>query len=317
MLVFLFRPSPQVPKPSVRSALVCYDASAHNIKVQAKQMETALVDITWVFVLALFMALNTILWTMSYPEVRSLHGKEEFEENIDIALDIITKCRERWPGTAAAFNLYSKLAKACLRSYDMVDGSLPPSSVSANSPTSVTDHASPPASEKSSATSSSNTHSQKPYSSPPQFNHVFNQTVEQVPDFDYSTTLQPPNPGFRSNSIFLNPHSCFTDRRFSYFPPEFAQPPMLPNSWAFSAPSQASQLPSNPLIPDPTFFMQPTPYYYSGQQYTPENYNPTGRQGSLSQQQQVELMQSLETDGLTEIDNYMYLSTQYDKAIKL
>ena len=323
MVVFLFRPSPQVPKPSVRSAIMCYDAVAYNIKMQSKQVDSAVVDITWIFLLTVFMAVNTILWTISYPEVRSLHPKEELEEHIDIALDIIVKCRERWPGTAAASHLYSKLAKACLRSYDANDSN-PPSSLSANSPSSLTDANSPSASEHSSATTGSLAHSQKTFHSPPQFGYVFDQMPEQIPAFDYSSGLQPPQPSFRSNSIFANPSSAQSDRRFSYFPPDFTHPQTLPNAW--NAQPQAHQhmqppppVPvtvSNPTIADPTYFMQPTSYSFGPHMFANVSYDTEMRSGSLSQQQQIELMQSLETEGLTEIENFMNLSQQYENPIK-
>merc|ERR1711939_653493 len=200
-IVTLLRPSPQVPKPSVRSAIMCYDAASTNIKDLSKQMETSMVDITWIFVLTLFQAVNTILWSISYPEVRALHGKEELEENIEIALDIILKCRERWPGTGAASQLYSKLAKACLKSYDAKDSLHAPSSLSATSPASLTDANSPSASEHSSTTTSS----------------------------------------------FASPSSMQTDRRFSYFPPDFTQPHGLPNAWNSTATNQQQQMPAPPL----------------------------------------------------------------------
>jgi hypothetical protein len=316
MRVFLFRPSPQVPQPSVRSAIICFDASAYIIKLQAKQIESAMIDITWIFLLSLFMAVNTILWTISYPEVRALHSKEELDECINIALDIIVKCRERWPGTAAASSLYSKLAKACLRSYDTTDGSHPPSSLSANSPSSLTDNNSPSASEHSSATTGSLAYSQTTYSSP-QFSYVFNQIPETLPEFDYSTPPPPPYAGFRSNSIFVNPSSGQSDRRFSYFPPEFVQPSTLPNVWHPMTLSQVPVPTHNTVLADPTYFMQPTPYSFGGQLHTDQSYDTVMRQGSLSQEQQVELMQSLETDGLTEINNFMNLSAQYENPIKL
>jgi hypothetical protein len=320
MVVFLFRPSPQVPKPSVLSAIMCYDAVAYNIKMQSKQVESAIVDITWIFLLTVFMAVNTILWTISYPEVRSLHPKEELEEHIDIALDIIAKCRERWPGTAAASHLYSKLAKACLRSYDVND-SHPPSSLSANSPSSLTDANSPSASEHSSATTGSLAHSQKAFHSPPQFGYVFDQMPEQIAAFDYNSGLQPPQPSFRSNSIFVNPSSVQSDRRFSYFPPDFTQPQTLPNAWNPQAHAHPHMQPpppvpvpmSNPTITDPTYFMQPTTYSFGPHVFANESYHTEMRSGSLSQQQQIELMQSLETEGLTEIENFMNLSQQYLK----
>lgn len=311
MRIFLFRPSPQVPKPSVRSAIICYDAAAYNIKMQARQMETAMVDITWIFLLALYMAVNTILWSISYPEVRALHSKAELEENIDIALDIITKCRERWPGSAAASNLYSKLANACLRSYDLT----PSSSLSANSPSSLTDNNSPSASEHSSATNGSLAHSQQAFSSP-QFSYVFQQVPEPLSEFDYNTPPPPVHAGFRSNSIFENPPSAQSDRRFSYFPPEFVQPSSLPNVWHPMPLSQEPEPMHNTVIADPTYFMQPTPFSFNGPMYTDQGYDIQMRQGSLSQEQQVELMQSLETYGLTEIDNFMNLSAQYENPIK-
>jgi hypothetical protein len=323
MVVTLLRPSPQVPKPSVRSAIMCYDASSTNIKNLSKQMETAMVDITWIFVLTLFQAVNTILWTISYPEVRALHGKEELEENIEIALDIIIKCRERWPGTSAASELYSKLAKACLRSYDVRDSSHPPSSLSANSPSSLTDANSPSASEHSSTTTGSLAYSHKAFHSPPpQFGYVFDQMPEPVSNFDYG----PPQPSFRSNSIFANPSSMQANRRFSYFPPEFTQPGTLSNAWnPMVTGTSSSQVPAppaasapQPAIADPSYFMQPGAYSFGSHLYTDRNHDTEMRNGSLSQQQQIELMQSLETDGLTEIDNFMNLTNSgYENSIKL
>ncbi len=265
MIVMLYRPSPQVPEPSARSAIICYNAASTNVRNLSKQMETAMVDITWIFVLTLFQAINTILWSISYSEVRALHPKEELEDTIDQALDIIVRCQERWPGTAPAEHLYSKLTKACLRSYD-VGGSHAPSSLSANSPSSLTDANSPSASEHSSATAGSAAFSQTPFQSPPQFNQVFNEIPEPVNAFDYGHSFPPPQPSFRSNSIFANPPSMQTDRRFSYFPPDFTQPQNLPNAWdPMSIPSSQSHhhMPAPPnhelSVADPGYFMQPPP----------------------------------------------------------
>jgi len=312
MIVTLLRPSPQVPKPSVRSAIMCYDAASTNIKDLSKQMETSMVDITWIFVLTLFQAVNTILWSISYPEVRALHGKEELEENIEIALDIILKCRERWPGTGAASQLYSKLAKACLKSYDAKDSLHAPSSLSATSPASLTDANSPSASEHSSTTTSSFAYSQKQFQSPPpQFGYVFDQMPEPVSNLDYGNNF-PPQPSFRSGSIFASPSSMQTDRRFSYFPPDFTQPHGLPNAWNSTATNQQQQMPAPPLpqmqqpaIADPAYLMQSTHFNFGSHMFGDQSYDTEMRHGSLSQQQQIELMESLETEGLAEIDQFM------------
>jgi hypothetical protein len=301
---------------------MCYDAASTNIKSLSKQMNTAMVDITWIFVLTLFQAINTILWTVSYDQVRSLHSKEELEENIDMALEIIVKCRERWPGTAAAEQLYSKLAKACLRSYDS-RGSQATSSLSANSPSSLTDANSPSASEHSSVAASSVIFSQKPFQSPPQFNYVFNEVPEPINAFNYNHPLPPPQPSFRSNSIFASPASMQTDRRFSYFPPDFTQTQNLPNAWdpmttTSTHPSHLTPAPApspQPIIADQSYFAaQP---YFGTHMFGEPNYDTDMRHGSLSQQQQIELMQSLERDGISEIEHFMNLSSGYEDPIKL
>lgn len=326
MYVTLLRPSPQVPKPSPRAALRCYDAASTNIQNLSNQMATAMVDITWIFVLTLFQAVNTILWSVSYVEVRERHSKEELEENIKIALDIILKCRERWPGTAAAWELYSKLATACLRSYDTRESSLAPSSLAATSPQSLSDAYSPSASEHSTATTGSLAYSNANSNhSPPQFGYVFGQMPEQISpnNYDYGPQ-QPRQPSFRSGSIFAAPATMQSDRRFSYFPPDFTQAPTLPNAWNPMISGSQAQMPGpptqQPLIADTSYFMQPTAYALGGStiMFNDLDYDPDGiRQGSLSQQQQIELMECLETDGLTEIDNFMSLSAGYENSIKL
>lgn len=284
-------------------------------------METSTADITWIFVLTIFQAINTILWSISYPEVRALHSKEELEEHVEIALDIIYKCRERWPGTGAASQLYSKLAKACLRSYDANNHLNVPSSLSATSPASITDGNSPATSEKSSATT---TFAQKPFSSsPPRFGNVFSQTSEPVPHFDHNL-FPPPPPSFRSGSIFASPSNMQTDRQFNYFPPDFAQPHGPPNAWNPVAASQQVSMPPPhlPQMPqavmsDPAYLMHSTPFSFGPHGWGDHNYDPVMRHGSLSQQQQIELMESLETDGLTEIDNFMNMTSGYSDSIKL
>jgi hypothetical protein len=319
---------------------MCYDAVADNIKAQRKQADTAMVDITWIFIVTVFMAVNTILWTISYPEVRALHSKAELEDLIEIALDIVSKCDERWPGSAAASRVYSKLSRACLRSYETSENSHPPSSLSANSPSSLTDANSPSASEHSSATTGSIAHSNKPYHSPPQFGYVFDQLPEQIPVFDYSNGLQQHQPSFRSNSIFATPPGLNSDRRFSYFPPDFTHPQNLPNAWNnevgvglqseshshsppqvghrshMHSPPQIAPPMSDPSIADTTYFMQSTPYSFGPHMYANESYNMGMRSGSLSQEQQIELMQSLETECLTEIDNFTNLSQTYENPIE-
>jgi hypothetical protein len=139
-----------------------------------------------------------------------------------------------------------------------------------------------------------------------------------IPTFDY-TSIQPPQPSFRSNSIFINPSSIQSDRRFSYFPPDFTQPQVLPNAWdprTVAPPHQHPPASTDQASGDPASFVQPTSYSFVPHLFADQNYDMGDRQGSLSQHQQLELMQSLETEGLSEIDNFMNLSAQYENSIK-
>lgn len=59
------------------------------------------------------------------------------------------------------------------------------------------------------------------------------------------------------------------------------------------------------------YFMQPT-YNFGPQMYTDQDFEmQTDRSGSLSYSQQVELMESLETNGLDGIDDYLGLVPSY------
>jgi hypothetical protein len=130
MIVFLFRPSPQVPRPSLRAAKQCYAACQYNIYMHRQQIKSRSVELTWIFTQSIFMAINTILWTLSYYEIRREHSKEEVTKHLEVALECISLAIERWPGVASALDLYTSLIEACLKIYDK-DGDIP---IAAGSP---------------------------------------------------------------------------------------------------------------------------------------------------------------------------------------
>lgn len=118
MTVMLHRPSPQIPEPSVASAQICFDAASFNIGMHRQQIATKSVDLTWIFTQSLFMALNTVLWSISYAEVREKHLKEELEKLLRTAHEGIRLAAKRWPGVESALALYDQLGAACLKAYD-------------------------------------------------------------------------------------------------------------------------------------------------------------------------------------------------------
>ena len=118
MIVFLYRPTPQVPRPSANAARLCFEASIFNIYMQKKQIDMKLVDLTWIFTQSLFMALNAILWALSYPEIRKEYARDKVEQHIHMAQVAISQASERWPGVESALELYDHLIRACLKAYE-------------------------------------------------------------------------------------------------------------------------------------------------------------------------------------------------------
>jgi hypothetical protein len=117
MIVFLYRPSPQVPEPSQQAAERCYDAAVTNINMQSMQIAKKSVDLTWIFTQSLFMALNTILWSLSYASIRRQHPVDEVNTHLATALYAINLTSERWPGVQSALQLYENLIQGCLMAY--------------------------------------------------------------------------------------------------------------------------------------------------------------------------------------------------------
>ena len=118
MIVMLFRPSPQVPEPSTRAARHCFEACKFNMHVQRQQITAKTIDLTWVFVQSLFMAVNGMLWTLSHHEVRREHPKAEVDSYLETALEAIYLASMKWPGVESALELYIVLVEVCRKAYD-------------------------------------------------------------------------------------------------------------------------------------------------------------------------------------------------------
>ena len=121
----LYRPTPQVPRPSAEAAKKCFEACEFNIYLQRKQIDGKIVEVTWIFSQTILMAINTILWSLSYAEIRRSHSKKKVKELLNISLDAISLASDRWPGIASALELYLSLIDACLRVYDTGENDLP------------------------------------------------------------------------------------------------------------------------------------------------------------------------------------------------
>ncbi|KAF8461867.1 fungal-specific transcription factor domain-containing protein [Kalaharituber pfeilii] len=118
LIIFLYRPSPQIPEPSLEATLICYNSAAKNVYLQKKMFDQRSVDITFVFIYQISMTITTLIWCCCSEEIRRVHKKETIKAHLDTSLSVLSGLAHKWPGTEAAVDVYQKLAKAALSSYD-------------------------------------------------------------------------------------------------------------------------------------------------------------------------------------------------------
>ncbi|KAI2730470.1 transcriptional regulator family: Fungal Specific TF [Penicillium roqueforti] len=326
IIVLMYRPSPQIPEPTVNAAKTCYDAAISNIAMHKEQMITGSVDLTWVFVQALFMALNTVLWTLSYPEIRKEHTIEEVQGHLDMAMEVIVFSAERWPGVQSAFLLYRRLVAACLKAYRTEESFVVHSPSNHPTPTSSQGLTPPAMSSPSSSTTASY------YSN----NHRGNLSIDtasngtcsraQSADPTFAQESTPPAVGPRSSKEPQVPSvSCTFDMQRPITAPSVV-PHYTPA--AYSGPTLYPDLSIDPNTPyntipsvvpglqgwDPNFSLASTTaghLAYTDATVNPMNWSssiadqysqyfhepfpvPSWRERTLSQQEQIELLASLE-----------------------
>lgn len=308
MLVFLHRPSPQIPLPSVRSAQIAYKASIFNIQMQRDQIANNSVDLTWIFTQSLFMALNTVLWALSYPEIREEHPRRTVETFLIMAQEAINLASERWPGVESALELYDYLTMACLKVYDKDSGTsyITGSPSNRPSPLSSQDAMTPPALSSPSTIVSSISSTRNDYN----FNRTSPFSLAADNDQDYLTSCSPS----KSENNISNSHRAqsyqntqqqltfqFTTslEETAFDPASFHNPfpSTLPGLQHWSAPG-ATPPGAAYAIPqhDPDFYLGSIGDQYS--QYLHAPFIAQQPLQTLSEEQQIELMRNLESDGL-------------------
>ncbi|EAQ88360.1 hypothetical protein CHGG_04979 [Chaetomium globosum CBS 148.51] len=250
MIISLYRPSPQVPKPSANAAARCFEGARSIIKLTYCQIEEGTVDISWESLLTVYASLNALLWSISYLDVREQHSREDVQDLAATALEAIKIFSDRWPGSSSAVQLYTVIADACLQSYDVGEETpSPPPGSQLGTPVSMAGPKSPESdtsrdtptrqTQPQSATSLFNT------SSP--FGYVFdaaNNPLGTQYGFESKSSPfqhQPNQPSFRSNSIFMSPSTDSNGRRLSN---------LAPDSNEASAPSRMGTTPP-PLLAIP------------------------------------------------------------------
>ncbi|KAL5428579.1 hypothetical protein PMIN04_000725 [Paraphaeosphaeria minitans] len=320
MVCLLYRPSPQIPRPSARAAVLCYDACQYNIYMTQKQIQTQSVDITWIFTQAIFMAVNVMLWSLSYSEVRRHHSREEVEGHLMVALESIDLASKRWPGVASALGLYQNLIGACMRIYDK-DGDIP---IAAGSPS---DSASVVSSSIVEGINRSRTTS--PASASTSSNHNQNMHNFNTPNATMSSPSSNAQPASSHTSPQQAPLQAYIDTHTKLQIDNMPTFNYSPTTQFTALPTTFAELPHW----NPTFTMAPQDSYMNGMQAAPspvynesyaanQGYQMTdylypqwsqegvGRGHGLNQEQQMQLMQDFEANETGKIEEMIQQSHQ-------
>lgn len=220
----------------------CFEGARSIIDLTNAQIEEGTVDSTWDSLLTLYASLNALLWSISHPEVRAEHARNEVRDLAAIALEAINVFCDRWPGSSSAVQLYTAIAGACLQSYDVEEETpSPPSSTQFGTPVSLAG----PISPESDATPTRQTQPQSAtslFNSSSPFGYVFdpaNDPLAAQYNFESDTSPFQHQPNFRSNSIFMSPSTDSNGRRLSH---------LAPDSNEASAPERMGTTPPPPLM---------------------------------------------------------------------
>ena len=334
IVVFLFRPSPQNPRPSLSSAKKCFDACEYNIYMQREQIHRKNVDLTWIFTQSIFMAINTMLWTLSYQEIRQDHSREQVEMHLKVAMEAIGLASERWPGVASAVRLYESLITAVMRIYEK-DGDVPISAVSPPSETAspfgfpMPDTHRPQTSPATVASSSVATPPERivqtgSFAHDPQARQVPQRAGPSSHSSSYTRApmpaqhpkqdvpfghQQPFQPHQASDAYTLfNPLPEFTLEALTTVP-NWSGPGSVHMRYGVNQPSIPTELyghglydPANTAYPFPSLNPNPSNDPWPVSQ-SPWDMDSGSFGAGLNQVQQEELMQSLETDGMEDIQS--------------
>ena len=308
MLVFLHRPSPQIPLPSVRSAKVAYKASIFNIQMQRDQIAYKSVDLTWIFTQSLFMALNTVLWALSYSEIREEHPKHTIETILFMAQEAIHLASERWPGVESALELYDYLIMACLKVYDRDNGASYMTGSPSNrpSPMSSQDVTTPPPMSSPSTIVSSISSTRNDYN----MIHTSPFSLAADSDQDYLNSCSPlKSESAISDSNHVRSYQYTQQKPAFQFTTSLEEtlfdPASFHNPFPSTLPGLQHWSASGPTPPGAAYAIpQHDPEFYLGsigEQYSQYLHTPFITQQplpTLSEEQQIELMRNLESNGL-------------------
>lgn len=122
-LMLLYRPSPQIPRPSQGSARKCFDSAMEIIRISADLHRFKSMDCTWVAAHSIFIAAITILyclWTSPIVMVSAL--RETCFERVKKAQQLLEFLGDTWPVAYNACEKLGRLIPVAMDGFDRLDG---------------------------------------------------------------------------------------------------------------------------------------------------------------------------------------------------
>jgi len=296
--------------------MLCYDACKYNIYMQHEQIRTRSVELTWIFAQAIFMAINTMLWSLSYAEIRAAHPKAEVEGHLQLAVQDIILAADRWPGIESARQLYDNLITACLHIYDK-EGDLPVTehspfqtpSLSAHDISSSRSVTSTPANAANENNTTSPAQTTTAPSNQPGFGTAWSLTdMASMPGATHGSSLAYA-PSLQSYTSYDSPYSQYTGPQFTPLPEYYDA-----HHWGSSALPLLEPLGYTPIMNMPYVPEMANVQYDSS---FPEMWNPQGlpldqaHEQGLTREQQAELMQNLEESGMGRLEMMIERTTAF------
>ncbi|KAH8433837.1 Zn(II)2Cys6 transcription factor [Aspergillus melleus] len=96
-IMLLYRPSPQIPKPTPKAAQACFTSAMEIIRVQAELHRFANMECSWLSAHSIFVATITILYCLwTFPAVRQENSLGSCLKRAELSVQLLDSLRKTW-----------------------------------------------------------------------------------------------------------------------------------------------------------------------------------------------------------------------------
>lgn len=122
-IMLLYRPSPQIPRPTQDAARTCFDSAMEIIRISADLHRFTSMDYTWLSAHSIFVAAITILYSLwTNPAVTVASHTELCFERVNTAEQLLEYLGKTWSVAHSAREKLSHLIRIAVEGYDTLHG---------------------------------------------------------------------------------------------------------------------------------------------------------------------------------------------------